>query len=170
MINRWLLVVVAVLVSLSACSSGEDEASGSRPANSTLAATNVSLDGVVHIADAWKYRAVRGSTTTDIDLQLPTDRVAPERFAWLDKLAETADGAVVILDSYASRAEGRCTEGREVFVHVFSLPKRKALFERLVASCVEGTAPPQPYASVAAGMLSIGAERFLISADAVTQK
>lgn len=167
-IARLLPFVVTLLVALGACSDAEKDPAEKQLTGSRPTVSNLSLDGVVRTGGQWRYRAVRSSGTTEIDLELPMDRIAPERYVSLDKLAETSDGAVVIIDEYASPTEGRCADGREVFVHVLSLPKRKSLFSRLVASCMGGLAPAEPYASVEAGVLTIGGERFAVSASAVT--
>lgn len=159
---------MTLLIALGACSDAAKDAADKRLADGQPAASNLSLDGIVRTDGQWRFRAVRDSGTTEIDLELPMERIAPERYVSLDKLAETADGAVVIVDQYAGPAEGRCADGREVFVHVLSLPQRKSLFNHLVASCMDGLAPAQPYASVEAGVLEIGSERFSFSADAVT--
>jgi hypothetical protein len=169
----WSIVVVplfflVVLISVfaSACSDGKQDLPKSQSVASPLA-THLNLDGIVRIGERWRYRAVRGSNTVEIDLRLPMDKVAPERFVSLDKLVETADKVVVIADSYASRGTGRCADGREVFVHVLSLPKQTLLLSRSVASCVDGTTSPEPYASFAAGVLSVGDERFSVSANTI---
>jgi hypothetical protein len=159
---------VPLLIALGACSGAEKDVADKQPPNSQPMVGNLSLDGVVRTDGQWRYRAVRGGDVTEIDLELPMDRIAPERFALLDKLAETTDGAVVTIGRYAGPAEGRCADGREIFVHVLSLPQRKSIFTRLVASCMDGLAPAEPYASVEAGVLTIGSERFSVSADAVT--
>ena len=163
--SRLFLATACLLVA--SCSSSEEDARIDQPTRNAQAPTQVRLDGIVLSGDQWRYRAVRQNNIVEIDLDLPMDRVAPDRFVTLEKLAETDDGVVVILDSYASRSDSACADGRETFVRVFSLSNRRSLLERQVASCIDGTHPPEPYATVDGEELVIGEERFSISGDAL---
>jgi hypothetical protein len=83
------------------------------------------------------YVADRDGRKTRISFALPLDEVDPFRLHDSERLGETDEGVVVMLDRYASRAapDGGCADGRETWVRVFSLPAARELLAVPAASC-----------------------------------
>lgn len=127
---------------LSACSQAKSDAADPVPV-----VTMMDFDILGVEAGRGFYLAKRTGGDVRIPFALDLKQVSPERYQSSERLTETSDGSVVMLDTYGSRvqaSDARCTDGRETFVRVFSLKQRKELFSQLAASClsrIEGANP-----------------------------
>lgn len=134
-----------LLVHLSACSQAKSDAAEPAPV-----VTMMDMDIFGMEAGQAFYMAKREERDIRIPFVLDLKRVAPELYRDSDRIVETPDGSVVMLDVYGSRAsptDERCANGRETFVRVFSLEQRKELFSRLVASCLSRIEAARPVAT-----------------------
>lgn len=96
------------------------------------------------------YTATRGDQVVRITFDLPLDRVDPLYLHLGDKLGETDEGLVVMLDEYGTRQQPSrpdCVKGGEGFVRIFSLPLRRELRAIPVESCLDRLAAPTPRAT-----------------------
>lgn len=109
--------------------------------------SHVAFDEITIVDGRGRYVAKRDRDVTEITFALPVTRLAPTIFHTGERLGETSDGAVVMIDEYASRPDGnRCTDGTEAFVRIFSLPARRELLSIPVESCLESIAGSDPRA------------------------
>lgn len=89
------------------------------------------------------YTANRGGALTKIAFAIDQKRVDPARGHMFAPVGETADGIVVLVDDYATRADaGRCIDGTETFVRVFSLSSARELLAVPAGSCLDGVPRP----------------------------
>ncbi len=102
-----------------------------------LTPTNLAIDRIDAAGAQGRFIADRDGRKTSIAFPLPAARIAPEVAHFGTRLGETDAGAVVMLDQYASRPTGgRCVEGTETFVRVFSLPEKRQTAVLPVESCL----------------------------------
>lgn len=155
MMTRTIVGLIAA-----ACLPGCSEADGTAQAP---VATMMNIDILGVEADRGLYVARRDAGDVRIPFALDLTRVAPERFQDGEQVMESADGVVVMLDAYASRApvgDRRCADGRETYVRAFSLAERREVFSRLAASCLSRIDAAEPIA------VSTAADAFRIEGRA----
>lgn len=104
------------------------------------------------------YRANRAGKVTAITFPVPLDRVDPDRLHIGERLGQTNEGVVVMIDHYASRsASGPCAQGEEAFVRAFSLPEKREVFATVAGGCLAGIKPGDPIATwLGKGRFQIG--------------
>jgi hypothetical protein len=108
------------------------------PTTESAAVDKLSIDKVEMTATGARYTAERDGRQVQIDFAVPRDRVAPERVHIATPVHSTENGIVVMQDDYASRpADGRCEDGIESFIRVFSLAERRELGVISAVSCRE---------------------------------
>ncbi len=142
------LAVLAALA-VAACDGKPDETPQAATLATVGSATPADLAvDVIDTADGkGRYTAKREGRTTHVTFPLAIAQVAPATFHTGQRLGETAAGVVVMVDEYASRATGgRCTDGTEAFIRVFSLPMRRELMAMPVESCISGIKGAEPRA------------------------
>ncbi len=114
---------------------------------SGAAPTDFAIDMIDTADGKGRYIAKRDGRTTQVVFPLALGRVAPDIFHTGQRLGETDAGVVVMIDEYASRAGGgRCSDGTEAFVRVFSLPLRREVMAAPVESCLDGIRGADPRA------------------------
>lgn len=122
------LAAILMLGALSACGGGQTADN----------VTILSFDQVEMIDGGVRYTVERDGKRTHIDFPVSLDRVAPERVHIGVPIHTTDDGIVVMRNDFASRPiDGRCEDGVESFVRVFSLPERRQLAAIPAVSCHE---------------------------------
>ncbi len=59
-------------------------------------------------------------------------------------VGETSAGVIVLIDDYATvpTSTGRCKDGTETFVRIFSLPRARQLATLPAGSCLDGVPRP----------------------------
>ncbi len=89
------------------------------------------------------YTANRGGALTRIEFPLDDKRIDPARGHMFAPVGESADGIVVLVDEYATPADGpRCADGTETFVRVFSMSDARELLAVPAGSCLDGVPRP----------------------------
>lgn len=106
------------------------------------------------------YTVNRDGATSRIEFPVDEKRIDPTRGHMIAPVGETPEGIVVLVDDYASRAEkGRCTDGMETFVRVFSLLRARELMAIPAGSCLDGVKRPEREATW------IGPDRFRVNTE-----
>lgn len=149
MIVRLSPIIILAALAVTACDGNAGETPKAVALDTTAAdsPTDIAID-VIDTADGkGRYTAKREGRTTQVAFPLALGQVAPDIFHTGQRLGETDAGIVVMIDEYASRAAGgRCADGTEAFVRVFSLPLRREVMATAVESCLEGVRGADPRA------------------------
>lgn len=119
-----------------------------------------------------RYVSTRENTKTEIAFQVDLARIDPIKRHDSERVGQTADGVIVLLDRYASKmqSDGRCARGIESFVRAFSLQKKKELIAVPAESCLTGkTGDAANVTWFAPDSLQVGARTFTVRANKVVE-
>ena len=147
---RWHAIVMGSVMAtaVAGCdgrAGSRESVSGIAPSVSSPLASAIHLDEIGMAGGRGIFIARRDTGETRIAFDINRDRVAPERRHDMERVGETGDGVVVVIDRYATRAaDPRCADGRESFVRVFSLPLRRQLMQEPLESCRDHLVVEEP--------------------------
>jgi hypothetical protein len=87
-----------------------------------------------------RYVSTRGTVKTEIAFDVDLATLDPVQRHDSERIGQTAEGVIVLLDRYASKAQpgGRCARGIESFVRAYSLRENKQLIAVPAESCLTG--------------------------------
>ena len=127
------LVLAAICSTLVGCGPADGVAENSGTATVTILASDViKVTGTTGI-----YTYGDGGTKTEIRFPIAVDRADPVLYHDVQRIGEGGD-VVAVLDSYGSRNGGeRCANGRESWVRLFSVAKRRLTDSIPVESCLD---------------------------------
>jgi hypothetical protein len=120
-----------------------------------------------------RYVSTRGTVKTEIAFDVDLATLDPVQRHDSERIGQTDDGVIVLLDRYASRAQpgGRCARGIESFVRAFSLREKKQLLAVPAESCLTGkTGNAAKVTWVAPNSFRMGTRIFTVRGDAVFQE
>lgn len=135
------LAMATALFALAGCGSAED---ADTKAASAPAATVLTSDAIEAIGDTGLYTYGDGGAKTQIRFPVIAERADPVLYHDVRRLGES-DGVVVVLDTYGSRNGGeRCANGRESWVRLFSIAKKRMRDAVLAESCLDRLETGEP--------------------------
>ncbi|MFN3675263.1 MAG: hypothetical protein ACK4TC_04735 [Sphingomonas pseudosanguinis] len=135
------MAMATALFTLAGCGSAEDVDTN---AASAPAATVLTSDAIEVTGDTGLYTYGDGGAKTQIRFPVTTERADPVLYHDVRRLGES-DGVVVVLDSYGSRNGGeRCANGRESWVRLFSIAKKRMTDAVLAESCLDRREAGEP--------------------------
>ncbi|MCC2978002.1 hypothetical protein LK533_15160 [Sphingomonas sp. PL-96] len=116
------------------------------------------------------YKSTRDGVTVEVPFAIDISKIDPARRHDSERIGQTDDGVIVLLDRYASRAspDGHCANGIESYVRAFSLQERKEVFAALAESCLSDKAGPDAeVAWEAPSGFRVGEQRYAVQAQKV---
>ncbi len=127
-----MLAFAALLPVLGACGSADNSAQNS----AALEVAVLSSDAIEVNGATATYTHGDGGAKTQIHFPVP-ERADPIFYHDVQRTGE-GGGVVAVLDSYGSRNGGeRCADGRETWLRLFSLTRRRLTDSVLVESCLD---------------------------------
>ncbi|RZL27697.1 MAG: hypothetical protein EOP64_06615 [Sphingomonas sp.] len=132
--------MATICSTLAGCGPADGVAENSGAATVTILASDaIKVTGTTGI-----YTYGDGGTKTEIGFPIAADRADPVIYHDVQRIGEGGD-VVAVLDSYGSRNGGeRCTNGRESWVRLFSLVKRRLTDSIPVESCLDRLVAAEP--------------------------